>query len=287
MGRLLALLDDGDAGDRAAGLRAFETILILVVAAEYWARAIPKWGQLAPAYYGHLAVASVLCLVALRVAWRRWALAVLAVSHAVLVWREFPATGNHAYLEVVFFALAALCGTGARDDDALEQRAVRWLVCVVFFWSAVQKLAYGYWLNGSYLAFSLDSAGFRPVLAWLIDPGELARLSTYQGRPGDGPYLVSSWRLLAVSNGTWLVELLLAPLLVWRRTRRAAAFLGLAVLSGIEVGAREVFFGLVFANAVFCYLPGAWHRRAVPVVALLLAALMLSRVGVLPEAVFH
>ncbi len=287
MGRLLALLDDGDARERAAGLRAFEVILILVVAAEYWARAIPKWGQLASAYYGHLALASALCLLALRFAWRRWALAVLAVSHAVLVWREFPATGNHAYLEVAFFALVALLCTGTDDDDALLQRAVRWLVCVVFFWSAVQKLAHGYWLNGSYLAFSLDSAGFRPVLSWLIDPAELARLSTYQGRPGDGPYLASSWRLLGVSNATWLVELLLAPLLVWRPTRRAAALLGLAVLGGIQVGAREVFFGLVFANAVLLYLPGTWHRRAVPVVAVLLAVLMLSRVGVLPEAVFH
>ncbi|MCW5889980.1 MAG: hypothetical protein KIT14_05450 [bacterium] len=287
MGRLLALLDDGDAAGRALGLRAFEVILVLVVAAEYWARAIPKWGLLAPAYHGHLALASVLCLVALRRAWRRPALAALAASHAILVWREFPATGNHAYLEVVFFALAALCATGTRDDDALAHRAIRWLVCVVFFWSAAQKLAYGYWTNGAYLAFSLDSAGFRPVLAWLIDPAELARLSTYRGRPGDGPYLVADWRLLGVSNGTWVVELALAPLFLWRRTRRVAALLGLGLLLGIEVGAREMFFGLVFANAIALYLPGTWHRRAVPLVAVLLAALTLSRLGVLPEMVFH
>lgn len=288
MGRLLALLDDEDGpAARDTGLRAFEVILVLVVATEYWARAVPKWGQLAPAYYGHLAAASVLCLLALRITWRRWALGALAVSHAILVWREFPATGNHAYLEVVFFALAALLCTGVRDDDVLHRRAVRWMVLVVFFWSAVQKLVHGYWLNGAYLAFSLDSAGFRPVLSWLLDPAELTRLSGYRGQPGDGPYLVSGWRLLAVSNGTWLVELALAPLLVWRRTRRAAALLGLAVLLGIQVGAREVFFGLVFANAVLLYLPAPWHRRVVPAVAVLLAALMLSRLGVLPEAIFH
>ena len=146
------------------GLRAFELILILVVATEYWLRAIPKWGQLAPAYETHLALASVLCLVALRPAWRRAALGALAVSHAVLVWREFPATGNHAYLEVVLLGLAALLAADDETDARTYTGAVRWLVVVIFFWSAVQKVVHGYWFDGQYLAFSLDSAGFHPVL---------------------------------------------------------------------------------------------------------------------------
>jgi hypothetical protein len=50
MDRVLALLDDADGTDQTARARAFELILILIVGTEYWLRAIPKWGQLAPAY---------------------------------------------------------------------------------------------------------------------------------------------------------------------------------------------------------------------------------------------
>lgn len=269
------------------GLRAFELILILVVATEYWLRAVPKWGQLAPAYGVHLAIASVLCLVALNPTWRRAALGALAASHAVLVWREFPATGNHAYLEVGLLGLAAFLDAGDATDADTYAGAVRWLGAAIFFWSGVQKVVHGYWFDGQYLAFSLDSAGFRPVLGLLVPPDELTRLAAYHGEVGDGPYIVRSLPLLAVSNVTWVVELLLAPFLLWPKTRTVAALTGLALIAAIEVGARELFFGLVFANAILLFLPGAWHRRATIPVAGLLAAMTLSRFGLLPEAVFH
>jgi hypothetical protein len=283
----LPLLDDVPPRPHTAGLRAFELILILVVLTEYWLRALPKWGQLAPAYNVHLAAASLLCLLALRPQWRRAALGALAVSHAVLVWREFPATGNHAYLEVVFFLLATLLSPDDDGDAAIYTRAVRWLVIVVFFWSGVQKLVHGFWFDGSYLAFSLDSAGFRPVLGLLIPADELTRLATYTGEVGDGPYIVRSFPLLALSNGTWLLELALAPLLLWPKTRTAAALIGVILVAAIQVGARELFFGLVFANAILLFLPGTTHRRLVLPVAALLALMIFSRLGALPEAVFH
>lgn len=271
----------------AVGLRAFELVLVLVVATEYWLRAVPKWGQLAPAYLGHLVAASLLCLAALRTAWRRVALGALAASHAVLVWHEFPAAGNHAYLEAIFLLLAALLAVDVEDEATTYAGAVRCLVVVVFFWSGVQKLVHGYWFDGQYLAFSLDSAGFRPVLGMLIPSDELARLATYRGEVGDGPYVVRSLPLRLVSNGTWLVELLLAPLLLWRRTRTVAALAGIVLVAAIEVGARELFFGLVFANAILLFLPGTVHRRLVIPVAALLALMALSRLGVLPAVVFH
>jgi hypothetical protein len=286
MGRVFALLDDADGTDQTARVRAFELILILVVGTEYWLRAVPKWGQLTPAYYGHLAVATLCCLAALRVPWRRAAFAVLAVSHAGLVWREFPSAGNHAYLEVFFCALAAFLRTSDPAEARLFVRAVRWMVVIIFFYSGLQKWVHGYWVHGQYLAFSLDSAGFRPVLRLLLSPAEYARLAALTGEVGDGSYRVTSWLLLAVSNATWLVEMALAPLLVWRRTRLPAAVVGLALLTGIEVGAREVFFGLIFVNAALCFLPVGLHRRAVPMVAVVLLALTLSRLGVLPEATF-
>jgi hypothetical protein len=283
---VMTLVDDAAPRDVAA-VRAFETTFVLVLLTEYWLRAVPRWGQLAPAYYGHLALGTVLCAAALHVAWRRVALAGLAVGHAVLVWREFPATGNHAYLEVLLCLLGAFLVVDDPAERRLHVRAVRWMVVAIFTWSGVQKLVHGYWVHGQYLAYALDTAGFRPVLGLLLRPEELTRLAGYRGAVGDGPYLVESWRLLAVSNGTWLVEMALGPLLVWRRTRVAAAVAGLGLLVGIEVGAREVFFGLVFANAILTFLPPAAHRRAVVPAVLVLLALTLSRLGILPEATFY
>jgi hypothetical protein len=271
----------------AIGLRAFELILILVVATEYWLRALAKWPQLASAYQVHLAIATVLCLVALNPTWRRGALGLLAASHAVLVWREFPATGNHAYLEVMLLALAAFLSPDDETDARTYTDAVRWLVVVVFFWSAVQKIVHGYWFDGQYLAFSLDSAGFRPVLGLLIQRDELARLATYHGEVGDGPYIVRGFSLVAVSNATWIIELALPALLVWSRTRTVAALAGIALVAAIQAGARELFFGLVFSNAILLFLPGIWHRRASIPIAVLLIAMTLSRLGLLPTAVFH
>ena len=287
MDRVFALIDDADGTDQVARAWAFELVLILVIGAEYWLRAVPKWGQLAPAYYGHLAIATLCCLVALCGPWRRLAFAVLAVSHAGLVWREFPSTGNHAYLEVLFCALAAFLRTSDPVEARVFVRAVRWMVVIIFFYSGLQKLLHGFWVHGQYLAFSLDSAGFRPLLRRLLSPAEYTRLAALGGLPGDGSYRVTSWPLLVVSNGTWLAEMALAPLLVWRRTRLVAAVVGLLLLTGIEVGAREVFFGLIFVDAALCFLPVRLHQRAVPVVAAVLLALTLSRFGLLPEATFY
>ena len=287
MDRVFRLIDDADGTDQVARARAFELILILVVGTEYWLRAVPKWGQLTPAYYGHLAVATLCCLAALHLPWRRAALAVLAVSHAGLVWREFPSAGNHAYLETLFLGLAAFLRTSDQAEARIFVRAVRWMVVIIFFYSGLQKLLHGFWVHGQYLAFSLDSAGFRPLLRLLLSPDEYDRLAALGGQPGDGSYRVTSWPLLAVSNGTWLAEMALAPLLVWRRTRLAAAVLGLLLLSGIELGAREVFFGFIFVDATLCFFPARFHRLAVPVIALALLALTLSRLGLLPEATFY
>lgn len=283
---MLAFLDDERPAD-ARGLRAYETILLLVLVAESWARAVPKWGQLAPAYHGHLAAVTVLVALGLHLPWRRAAFGALAALYVVLVWREFPASGNHAYLEIVLCALGALFSVDDPEERRLYVRVVRWIVVLIVFYSGVQKAVHGYWARGQYLAFSLGAAGFGALHPLVPDSGELARLTSYRGQPGDGPYLTASWPLLAVSNLTVLLELALAPLLVWRRTRTLAAVAGLILLACIEVGAREVFFGFVFANAIVLYLPATVHRLLVVPAALALCALVLSRFGFLPAMTFY
>jgi hypothetical protein len=285
--RFWSLLDDDDAPVRRAKVAAFQTIFVLVLAVEYWIRAFAKWGQLSPLYSASLGVVTVLAACVLAGLGRRLAFGALAVTQAVIVWREFPATGNHAYLELVFCVLCAALDRERDDDRVLFLRAVRWSVCVVLFYSGVQKIVHGYWFRGEYLAFSSHTPSFRAVLALLVEPAEMQRLLALHGEVGDGPYRMSSPLLLAASNSVYLLEMALGALLLWPRTRRFAVPVVLAMLVAIEVGAREAFFGLVFVNAVLVFVRTDLNRRLIPAFGVLLLAMLLSRVGILPEATFY
>jgi hypothetical protein len=285
--RLFSVVDGDDPAVRRRRLRSFEVIFALVVGAEYWLRAVPKWGLLAAHYYALLPVAGGGCGPPIPSWWRRPAFAALAASHAVLVSTEFPSTGNHAYLELVVCLLAAFLTLDDEVEQRLYLRALRWIAVVVLFYSGIQKLAQGYYLHGEYLAFSLGSSAFRPVAGLLLSPDELARLAALAGEVGDGPYRVASTAFLLVSNATWIAEIGLAAALCWRRTRGVAVAAALLLLLAIESAARELFFGLVFADAILLFTWGDRHSRVVPAVVALLAALSLARLGVLPDMTFY
>lgn len=286
--RIAALVDGDDAAVRARRLLAFEQAFVLIVVAEYWLRAIPKWGLLGTHYdvlLGASTVAGIAIL--LRPRLRRAGFAALALAHLVLLWSEFPSSGNHAYLETYVCLLAVLLRRDDPDEALLELRALRWLAVIVLFSSGVQKLGHGYWVNGEYLAFSLGSETYRALLGWTLPADELARIARLSGAVGDGPYRVASLPLLLLANGTWLAEIVLAPALVWRRTRAVAMPLALLLLAAIEVVAREVFFGLVFASLLLLFAHGDRQSTARWLVALALLVLALSRLGVLPEVTYY
>jgi len=277
--RIAALVDGDDRRVRARRLASFEQGFALIVGVEYWLRALPRWDALALRYFLVLAVATPACL-AIVVPWtrfaRRGAFALLATAHAVLVWSEFPSTGNHAYLELLVCLLAAFLSPDDDGEALLYLRALRWLVVIVLFWSGIQKLVSGYWLGGEYLAFALGSETYRSVLAWLVSPGELARLSALRGEVGDGPYRAAGPGLVLASNVAWCAEVLLAPALCWRRTRPLALVGALVLISIIEVAAREFFFGLVFALALLNFARRDVMTPARWAIAVLLGWLALS-----------
>jgi hypothetical protein len=287
LARVSAALDDDDPTRLATKLRAFEVVLVLVLVAEFWLRAARSASGPSPQFLGHLLAASLFGGGALTGRLRRPAFALLGLNHAILLWWKFPTGGNHDHLELLFCLLAAFLRLDAADERRLYLRAVRWMVVVVFLFSGVQKLAHGYWVRGLYLAWAIGSTeSFRAVLGPLLPPDEVARLASYRGAVGDGPYLVSSLPLLAVSNLTWITELALGPLLLWRATRAAAVGVAVVLLVAIELGAREVFFGLIFLDMIALFLRGDANRRLVVPAVVLLAALALSRLGWLPEITF-
>ncbi|MBM4244754.1 MAG: hypothetical protein FJ148_13210 [Deltaproteobacteria bacterium] len=287
--RIAARVDGDEAEVRARRLRAFEQAFVLIVVAEYWLRALPKWGMLGWHYDVLLGVSTVAGVAILAAPWlRRAGFALLAAVHLVLLWTEFPSSGNHAYLELYICLLAILLRRDDPDEALLELRALRWLAVIILFWSGVQKLAHGHWVNGEYLIFSLGSETYRTLLGWTLPADELARIAALSGQVGEGPYrVVGAPPLLGLANATWLAEIALAPALVWRRTRALALPLALLLLAGIEVVAREVFFGLVFASLLLLFAHGDRQSTARWLVAAALVVLALSRLGVLPEVTYY
>jgi hypothetical protein len=289
-GRFASALDRLGAGDpalRLAQVVGFERIVVLVVGVEYWCRGLARWADLSSAYVASLGAATVLCLAALFTSWRRPALAALAAVHAFVVWNEFPAAGNHAYLEVLLLALGAFLDPRDAVDRTLYVAAGRWLAVVILFYSGLQKLVHGYYFHAEYFAFSLWIESFRTVFRPLLPAEEYARLTAFTGQPGDGPYAVRGPLVVAMANLTWIAEIALAPLLLWRRTRVLAAAAAVALIVAIEAAAREVFFGLLYVNLILLFVERPLHAKLVVPVAVLLGLLVLVRAGVLPAVVFY
>jgi len=285
--RLLLLLDGDEAGSRRSKLRSFGTLVALVICAEYWTKSLRSWGDVGTADAVALVAASGLTVAVLAVRRRRATFAGFALLQAWYAWSNFPHTGNHRYLELVLVLLFALHDEECEDERRAVLCAIRWMVVLILFWAGVHKLVHGYWFRGQFLAFSLWRDGFGAALGPFFSTEELARLSTYGIREGDGPYLVTNPLLLVVSNAVWLGELLLAGLLVPRLTRTVAWIATCAALVATEFVARELMFGIEFLGAVLLFARRDLVRPALIPAVLLLAGSLLVRLGLVGEVTFH
>lgn len=285
--RILAYMDGDDPATELSKVRAFQWIFVLIVCIEYWARATPKANDLLVSNWVALPLVTGLGIATLSTRWRRLAFAGLAVTQSVRIWNDFPGVGNHSYLELLLCLVCAFLDVRQRQERTLFLRAVRWMTCVVFFFAGVQKLAHGYYFRGQLLAYSISIEAFKPFLHLLFPVDDYARLSQYHGKAGDGPYLVSSWLVMLLSNGTYIFEIALVPLLVWRRTRALAVVSGLVFLVSIETAAREFFFGLIYINMLLVFFERDVNRRVLPVYVAVLTCLLLIRFKVLPEVIFY
>lgn len=271
----------------AADIVAFGRIFVLIVATEHWTRALALRGLSDVETAIHVTLATLFCALAWLPRTRRLAFAGLAVVQLLVVRHDFPQTGNHAYLELMLCPLLASLDARAGEERCLLRQSVCWLTATVLLWSGIQKIAYGYYFQGEQLAYAGWIDSFRPVLSLLMPAEELARLAAYTREVGDGPYRVASPLFVALSNGVYVTELLLAGMLLFRRTRVIAVILALVFLVCVEVAARELFFGLLFANSLLLFWPRGVHRKALPAFAVILFCLLLMRAGILPEMVFY
>jgi len=287
MERPLVHLDGDAAGSERGKIRALQIILALVVCTEYWTKALSMWAALRAADAVALGIASLVAIAVVQGRWRRPALAALAGLQAWYVWSLFPQGGNHRYLELTFAVLLASFDDENPEEQRFLLRSLRWTVVVVLFYSGLQKLVHGYYFQGQYLAFSMWRDTFRVSLGWLLPAEELQRLTSYAWDVGDGPYSVSSPLFIAVSNAVWLSEIALAILLLPRATRAVACVATCCMIIVVEAVAREFLFGIEFLAATLLFAGTDTIRHIVKPVAVLLALLVLMRLGVLPEILFR
>jgi hypothetical protein len=80
---------------------------VLIVCTECWARAALQSNDLGLNYWVSLPLIAALGVAALSARWGRLAFVGLAIAQAVRIWNEFPAAGNHSYLELLLCLLSA------------------------------------------------------------------------------------------------------------------------------------------------------------------------------------
>ena len=284
LSRILALAGPGSERGWTTNLRWFRLILLIHMAA----RSFLTIPSSADAGFGERLLRSAIVLVALvgcipgfgswaarLAALPLWATRVASVLLLAEIAITVPFTANHVFLE--FLCLALLSVLDERDEREAELLlpAFRWLVGIFFFYTGLQKFLYGYYFDGQFLAYLAGTEDrFAAFFGLIIPADELARLQSYnelllqpgvyRPRLGAGPYLVDSVLFVVVSNGVYLFEMLAGVLLLARRTRVPAAVASIAFVVMIELGARELTFGVLMVNLLLLFLPGAWIKRLLP-----------------------
>lgn len=256
--RLLDRTGRDDDAIACAKLQAMRRLVLMTLAFEGWValRYVPY--SESPGL--HAAIATALGLCALLGWMERFALPALfgaILLEVVTVASAFPYNGNHQFLAIALLALIALAYPAIHRESRPDPRdagaavaAMRWIVLAGLVWSGVMKLVYGYWLGGEFLSYRIAlDPGFARVFAAIVPDAEMARLVTLENRIGAGPFRAEAPLLVAVSNLTWIAEIVLPIGLLLPRTRTLAMLALLALMVAIQAGARELFFaGLMFGG---------------------------------------
>lgn len=277
---LAGLADDIDSDSLEQRARLLRHVLILHVTARAWIAAMQFSDNVE---YMVLAVAIGLGAIAsLFDDAQRLATRFLALVVAGWFLFTVPFGANHLLLETLALGLFATYDLDDAEERAALMRAYLWLIAVVVFWTGLNKLLFGTYFRGQYLAYQLAHyERFRLGLGLIVPSEEMARLISIDQRGAFGPYLLEAPHLLVLSNLVYVFEMLLPVALLVRRTRRVAVVGLLALMVAIEASAREVFFGALVAVPAAAFFG---HPRALKAVAVAVgsvyAYLVLAAVGV-------
>ena len=258
--RLLAIAG-ADAPDVAESkVRSLRRLVLLTLACESWFALgyIPYSSHLE--IYGASGALLTLCAVLGwqdRFAWPA-TLAAFVVELASVV-SVFPENANHQFLLLIFLGLLLLVGSSverirSESLDVACLQATRWIVVIGLGWAGFMKLRYGYWFGAEFLSYRIAiDPGFAWVFGSFVPDTEILRLVSLETRVGSGPFRAEAPLLVAISNLTWLAEILVPVGLLWSRTRAVSMIAAVVLMVAIQLGAREVFFAGLMVGALLLF----------------------------------
>jgi len=283
--RILGIAASADRSSEAAILAAFRLFIAMHVTAETWLWALSEAAGFEQPVRLALAAFVTGCLLASQMeGWQRRALLAMFAALAVeQVW-VFPVGANHFFLEMVLVGALAFFDTERDEREGeLFLLAARWMTVIVLFYTGLQKVLYGTYFDGQFLAFQLANGDRFGHFFALLDPSEVERLRTLAPvRPGAGPFRLESPVLLVASNLVWVLEMALPALMLWRRTRHWALFVSGGFVIMLQLGAQEVMFSVLFANLCLLFADRPYNRWLLPVLPLVYLYLIGARLGYLP-----
>ena len=271
--RFLNFMSNDDRDSHGSKLSSFHLILLLTIAVH----------QLTTARWIQAGIILLCALLGLKERYRRWATAVALIVLLVRFVSEFPLVSNHSYLEGILLSLYLWIDSSRLEERELFLQACRWLTVIIFFYTGVQKLWYGEYFDGRYLAYlSTIAPRTRAGFELFVSSEELSRLVSYGTQPGSGPFVINSTIFKVISNSAWISEIMLGLLLLWRRLWPLAVVFGIFTVFVIEFIAREFIFGILMVSLLLLYCRQDVNRRLSAIYVGLLAYLVAVRLDWVP-----
>jgi hypothetical protein len=269
-------------------MRAFGLIFFILYGSEILAKAAQRLdgAGMAPVDWVEIGGISAGAVLLMRERWRQAGYGLVACVAIVRLGYGFPMSGNHAYLHATILGMLALFDPKEPEERAWQAGGLKWMLLVILFYSGLQKLLHGHYFRGEFFAYTIsESASFRHFMRWVLPAEEIDRIMRYGWETGSGPYRLYSPMGLFLSRAAFLGEILLPAIVFVKRTRSLGIIATALFIVGIELAARELFFGMIFLNMLLLFGPARLHLRLTWVFAALSVGLILSRAGILPG--FH
>ena len=207
--------------------------------------------------YMHWAVLGVLAFFIVIGLFYRWSAVLFFLSYSYFFLLDETRYLNHAYLIVLFsFLLIFVPAEGAISVDAWRNPKLR----------SQTTPAWTLWLLRAQMGFVYFYGGLAKIAPdWLRCEPMRTRLSHQTDFPVIGRFFREEWAVYTMSYGGLLLDLLIVPFLLWRRTR-VAAFCAAVLfhLMNARLFPIGVFPWLAMA-ATALFLSPSWPRRVLSI----------------------